>query len=65
MERKDIVVPETPVSEVPSISAHALDVLAEIYAEKDPTLAKFYLTELADKYDKMRKNYLVFRSNRL
>ena len=53
------------VSEVPTISVHALDVLAEIYAETKPVVAKLYLIELADKYDTMRKGYWQFRMRKL
>ena len=53
------------VSEVPTVSVHALDVLAEIYAEKQPALAKWYLLKLADEYDTMRKGYWQFRLEKL
>jgi hypothetical protein len=52
-------------SEVPTISVHALDVLAEVYAQKNPRLARFYLKELAEKYDTLRKGYWGFRLERL
>jgi protein farnesyltransferase/geranylgeranyltransferase type-1 subunit alpha len=47
------------------ISVHALDVLAEINAHKNPALAKEYLEELAGKYDTMRKGYWAFRIEQL
>ena len=56
---------DSNVSEVPSISVHALDVLAEIYAETKPAVAKSYLIELADRYDTMRKGYWQFRIRKL
>jgi protein farnesyltransferase/geranylgeranyltransferase type-1 subunit alpha len=52
-------------SEVSTISVHALDVLAEIYAEKDKKLAKRYLGGLANKFDTMRKGYWEFRIEKL
>jgi hypothetical protein len=56
---------ESSASEVHSVSVHALDVLAEIYAEKDKKLAKLYLEGLADKYDTLRKGYWEFRIEKL
>lgn len=56
---------EAAASEVPSISVHALDVLAEIYAEKNPKLAREYLQDLAGKYDTLRKGYWEFRMQKL
>ena len=56
---------DSNVSEVPTVSVHALDVLAEIYAETKPALAKSYLIELANKYDTMRKGYWEFRMDKL
>jgi hypothetical protein len=52
------------VSEVARYSVYAMDVLAEIYVEKKPKLAKVYL-ELAGKYDPMRKAYWSFRLEKL
>ena len=51
-------------SEVSTVSVHALDVLAQIYAEKDKKLAKLYLGGLA-KSDTMRKGYWEFRVEKL
>jgi hypothetical protein len=56
---------EAAASEVPSVSVHALDVLAEIYAQKNPKSARQYLQELADKYDTLRKGYWEFRMQNL
>jgi protein farnesyltransferase/geranylgeranyltransferase type-1 subunit alpha len=56
---------DTDASEVSAVSVHAMDVLAEINADKNPKLAKFYLKELAGKYDTMRKNYWEFRVSKL
>ena len=52
-------------SEVSMVSVHAMDVLAEIYAEKEPNLAKLYLQHLAEKYDTMRKGYWNFLIEKL
>src|SRR5277367_2797435 len=54
-------VTEVDPAEVPTVSVHALDVLAEIYAAKNPKLAKQLLQELAVKYDTLRKGYWEFR----
>lgn len=56
---------EADPAEVPTVSIHALDVLAEIYAEKNPKLANELLQELAVKYDTLRKGYWEFRMERL
>ena len=56
---------EADPAEVPAVSIHALDVLAEIYAEKNPKLANQFLQELAVKYDALRKGYWEFRMERL
>lgn len=56
---------ETSASEVPTVSVHALDILADIYAEKNPVLAKRCLEGLAGKYDTMRKGYWQFRMEKL
>jgi hypothetical protein len=42
-----------------------MDVLAEIYAEKNPKQAKQLLQELAVKYDTLRKGYWQFRMEKL
>jgi hypothetical protein len=55
---------ESP-DEVPTVSIHALDVLAEINAQKNPELAKQCLRQLAEKYDTMRKGYWEFRIERM
>jgi hypothetical protein len=47
------------------ISVHAMDVLADINAQKNPALAKEYLEELAGKYDTMRKGYWAYRIEKL
>jgi len=51
--------------EVPTVSIHALDVLAEINAQKNPQLAKQCLKELAEKYDTMRRGYWEFRMEKV
>jgi protein farnesyltransferase/geranylgeranyltransferase type-1 subunit alpha len=51
--------------DVADISVHAMDVLAEVNAQKNPALAKEYLEELAGKYDTMRKGYWTFRIEQL
>jgi len=56
---------ELDPAEVPSVSVHAMDVLAEIYAEKNPKKAKQLLQELATKYDTLRKGYWEFRMEKL
>jgi hypothetical protein len=56
---------ESTASEVPAVSVHALDVLAEINAQKNPKVAKRCLEELAIKYDTMRKGYWEFRMEKL
>ena len=58
-------VSDTTASEVPTVSVHALDVLAEINAQKNAKLARHFLQELADKYDTLRKGYWEFRMERL
>ncbi len=58
-------VSDTTVSEVPTVSVHALDVLAEINAQKDAKLARHFLQELAGKYDKLRKGYWEFRMEKM
>src|SRR5579859_7721010 len=55
----------TSPDEVPIVSIHALDVLAEINAQKNPQLAKLCLRELAEKYDTMRKGYWEFRMEKV
>ena len=52
-------------SEVPSVSVHALDVIADINVEKNPDIAKKCLRALADTYDTMRKGYWEFRLEKL
>jgi len=52
---------EMAASEVPTVSVHAMDVLAEINAKKDPKLARHLLQELASKYDPLRKGYWEYR----
>jgi hypothetical protein len=54
-----------PPDEVPIVSIHALDVLAEINAQKNPQLAKQCLMELAEKYDTIRKGYWEFRMEKV
>ena len=56
---------EADPAEVPTVSVHALDVLAEIYADKNPKLAKQALQELAVNYDTLRKGYWEFRMEKL
>jgi len=56
---------ELDPAEVPTVSVHAMDVLAEVYAEKNPKLAKELLKELAVKYDTLRKGYWEFRMEKL
>jgi protein farnesyltransferase/geranylgeranyltransferase type-1 subunit alpha len=56
---------ETTASEVPTVSVHALDTLAEINAKKNPKLAKYYLQDLATKYDTLRKGYWQYRMETL
>jgi hypothetical protein len=56
---------DSTASEVPQVSVHALDVLAEINAQKNPKLAKRCLEELAVNYDTMRKGYWEFRMEKL
>jgi hypothetical protein len=56
---------QSTASEVSTVSIHAMDVLAEIYADKNPKLARFYLHELAEKYDTMRKGYWNFRMEKV
>ena len=56
---------ELDAAEVPTVSVHAMDVLAEIYAEKNPKQAKQLLQELAVKYDTLRKGYWQFRMEKL
>ena len=56
---------DSTASEVPAVSIHALDVLAEINAQKNPKLAKQCLEDLAVKYDTMRKGYWEFRMEKL
>src|SRR2546423_152760 len=51
--------------EVPTVSIHALDVLAEINAQKNPQLARQCLKELAEKYDTMRRGYWEFRMEKV
>lgn len=56
---------DSTAAEVQTVSVHALDVLAEIYAENDKKQAKLYLEKLADKYDTLRKGYWEFRIEKL
>ena len=56
---------ESTASEVPVVSIHAMDVLAEINAKRNPKLARWYLHELATRYDTMRKGYWGFRMETL
>ena len=58
-------VSDTTASEVPAVSIHALDVLAEINAQKNAKLARYYLQELAGKYDTLRKGYWEFRMEKV
>jgi hypothetical protein len=55
----------TTASEVPTVSIHALDVLAEINAQKNAKLARYFLQELAGKYDTLRKGYWEFRMEKV
>jgi hypothetical protein len=52
---------EMAPSEVPTVSVHAMDVLAEINAKKNPKLARYLLQELASEYDPLRKGYWEYR----
>jgi hypothetical protein len=63
----EFVPPRDPAKtiDVAEISVHAMDVLAEVNAHKNPALAKEYLEELAGKYDTMRKGYWAFRIGQL
>jgi hypothetical protein len=61
----DLPEAELDAAEVPTVSVHAMDVLAEIYAEKNPKQAKQLLQELAVKYDTLRKGYWQFRMEKL
>ena len=56
---------DTTASEVPTVSIHALDVLAEINAQKNAKLARYFLQELAGKYDTLRKGYWEFRMEKV
>lgn len=55
----------TTASEVPAVSIHALDVLAEINAQKNAKLARYFLQALASKYDTLRKGYWEFRMEKV
>lgn len=46
-------------------SVHAMDILAEINAQKNPQLAEEYMLALAGKYDTMRKGYWAYRIEKL
>lgn len=56
---------ETTASEVPTVSVHALDILAEINMKKNPKLEKQFLQELAGKYDTLRKGYWEYRMEKV
>jgi hypothetical protein len=62
---EDIPAGDETASEVPLVSTHALDVVAEINAKGNPVLARRCLGLLAEKYDTLRRGYWEFRMGRL